>query len=241
MDIAIVKCKEPEFLENKCCKNILSNEKDQKQEASDQSVKTSTALLDWQIAIVVLGVVLILALLIFIYCKGRKPKKSNPDIPSSAVPIRRLEDIEAKIKQDTLLSSSSNDRLKSYLSFDVDSIEPDSEKKSVESVEKQPDNKASILSIQSTTSSEKSESEKWRLVAQDFKSSRDDEIDLKIGDKIYCIRSFDDGWAIGYNLATDKHGVFPLTCTTSKKDSILGVLIRPLSSVSTGRTSSQLR
>jgi hypothetical protein len=46
----------------------------------------------------------------------------------------------------------------------------------------------------------------------EYQSSLLDEIDLEIGDRVRIIQKFDDGWALGLNLNTDKEGAFPFQC-----------------------------
>jgi hypothetical protein len=46
----------------------------------------------------------------------------------------------------------------------------------------------------------------------EYQSSLLDELDLEIGDRVRIIQKFDDGWALGLNLNTDKEGAFPFAC-----------------------------
>ncbi|KAJ3026321.1 UNVERIFIED_CONTAM: Sorbin and SH3 domain-containing protein 2 [Siphonaria sp. JEL0065] len=55
-------------------------------------------------------------------------------------------------------------------------------------------------------------------VVYDFAPERDDEIELKVGQFVVINQSYDDGWAYGINLATNKEGNFPLDCLASFTD-----------------------
>ncbi|KAJ3028075.1 UNVERIFIED_CONTAM: Sorbin and SH3 domain-containing protein 2 [Siphonaria sp. JEL0065] len=55
-------------------------------------------------------------------------------------------------------------------------------------------------------------------VVYDFAPERDDEIELKVGQFVVVNQSYDDGWAYGINLTTNKEGNFPLDCLTSFTD-----------------------
>ncbi|KAJ3119572.1 Sorbin and SH3 domain-containing protein 2 [Physocladia obscura] len=46
----------------------------------------------------------------------------------------------------------------------------------------------------------------------DFTPEQDDEVELRVGDKVELKHQYDDGWAHGKNLAINKEGLFPLDC-----------------------------
>ncbi|KAJ3340707.1 hypothetical protein HDU83_006931 [Entophlyctis luteolus] len=48
------------------------------------------------------------------------------------------------------------------------------------------------------------------LVLQDFLPIQDDELGLKAGDRILVEKTFDDGWASGYNVTSKEKGMFPM-------------------------------
>ena len=51
------------------------------------------------------------------------------------------------------------------------------------------------------------------VVTHAYESTLQDELDLQVGDKVYIIREFDDGWALGLHKNTEREGAFPLICT----------------------------
>ncbi|OMH80124.1 hypothetical protein AX774_g3935 [Zancudomyces culisetae] len=53
---------------------------------------------------------------------------------------------------------------------------------------------------------------KPREVHSTFFANREDEIGLKVGEKVLVQIAFDDGWAVGKNTNTDEEGTFPLAC-----------------------------
>ncbi|KAJ3348654.1 Sorbin and SH3 domain-containing protein 2 [Entophlyctis luteolus] len=48
--------------------------------------------------------------------------------------------------------------------------------------------------------------------AYDFTPEQPDEIELRVGDRVELKQQYDDGWALGRNLAINKEGLFPLDC-----------------------------
>jgi hypothetical protein len=51
------------------------------------------------------------------------------------------------------------------------------------------------------------------VVTHVYESTLQDELDLQVGDKVYIIKEFDDGWALGVHKDTEREGAFPLVCT----------------------------
>ncbi|KAJ3340704.1 NADPH oxidase 4 [Entophlyctis luteolus] len=51
-----------------------------------------------------------------------------------------------------------------------------------------------------------------REAAYDFTPEQPDEIELRVGDRVELKQQYDDGWALGRNLAINKEGLFPLDC-----------------------------
>ncbi|KAJ1974274.1 hypothetical protein H4R34_004779, partial [Dimargaris verticillata] len=48
-----------------------------------------------------------------------------------------------------------------------------------------------------------------------FTPRMEDEILLTPGDKVLIYKTFDDGWAVGYNLSTGQQGTVPMVCVTA--------------------------
>jgi hypothetical protein len=51
-------------------------------------------------------------------------------------------------------------------------------------------------------------------VVIEYKKSDPDELDLIPGHTIFVVKRFDDGWALGIDVATSQKGVFPLVCVS---------------------------
>jgi hypothetical protein len=77
--------------------------------------------------------------------------------------------------------------------------------------------KSETSSIASTEIDTGSKQNQVLVVVEGYEAICDDELDLKLGDHIYCVKEFDDGWALGCNPITEKQGVFPIICTKRKK------------------------
>ncbi|KAJ3278932.1 hypothetical protein HK104_001922, partial [Borealophlyctis nickersoniae] len=45
-----------------------------------------------------------------------------------------------------------------------------------------------------------------------YEKQQQDELDLHEGDEVRIKIAYDDGWALGYNLTTNKEGMFPVSC-----------------------------
>jgi len=46
----------------------------------------------------------------------------------------------------------------------------------------------------------------------DHDPTQDDEIEIRIGDRILIEQRFEDGWCVGHNLTSNQRGAFPLLC-----------------------------
>ncbi|KAJ3348652.1 Sorbin and SH3 domain-containing protein 2 [Entophlyctis luteolus] len=66
------------------------------------------------------------------------------------------------------------------------------------------------------------------LVLQDFLPAQNDELALKTGDRILVEKTFDDGWASGYNIASKEKGMFPMNYVAglSHDDGLYRVSVR---------------
>jgi hypothetical protein len=53
------------------------------------------------------------------------------------------------------------------------------------------------------------------VVTHAYEATLQDELVLNVGDKVYIVKEFDDGWALGIHKETEKEGAFPLICTES--------------------------
>ncbi|KAI8618260.1 hypothetical protein BC830DRAFT_964281 [Chytriomyces sp. MP71] len=49
-------------------------------------------------------------------------------------------------------------------------------------------------------------------VTSDFDPQMQDEIELRVGDKVKLLKEYDDGWGTGRNLTTNAEGLLPLDC-----------------------------
>jgi len=54
-------------------------------------------------------------------------------------------------------------------------------------------------------------------VVQDFEPRMEDELTLRVNDRILLLKVFDDGWAVGLNQMTGKQGVFPMEYVVSSE------------------------
>lgn len=244
-----------------CCSKLLKlsqvdNEKEpQESKTSDSSSKLSFA--GWEIALIVIGILIFFAILILYLTKRNKNSKkrfdssSEKDMDASASTVQNdilrkkmpeqipkiLENLESQIKEDTLLFSD-NDRLTKFLDRKNETAKTD---KSSKNEPDEGDTKRSdTTSIKSYTNSlSESGNNKMLIVVEEYKSSNSDEIDLKLGDHIYCLQEFDDGWALGCNPITEQQGVFPLTFTKPKNnDSYVEFLSKKISYISYKKSSS---
>jgi hypothetical protein len=68
-----------------------------------------------------------------------------------------------------------------------------------------------------------------RVAIEKFTTSGSDELPLDIGDLVYCLKEFDDGWALGCNPITQEQGVFPLMLTRAKNDDSVDIFDKKLS------------
>ncbi|KAI8841160.1 hypothetical protein BJ741DRAFT_19954 [Chytriomyces cf. hyalinus JEL632] len=59
-------------------------------------------------------------------------------------------------------------------------------------------------------------------VVYSFQPEKDDELMLRLGDKIQVLHSFDDGWSYGKNLSTGKEGNFPSDCLENSNPENVG-------------------
>ncbi|KAL0082892.1 hypothetical protein J3Q64DRAFT_1614687, partial [Phycomyces blakesleeanus] len=50
------------------------------------------------------------------------------------------------------------------------------------------------------------------IVVHPYPPQVDDELSLSIGDIVCLALSFDDGWALGFNITSGRKGVFPTVC-----------------------------
>ena len=48
-----------------------------------------------------------------------------------------------------------------------------------------------------------------RMITVSYHASMEDELSIKEGEIIHCIREFDDGWAYGCNPHSQNHGFYP--------------------------------
>ncbi|KAL2915944.1 hypothetical protein HK105_204367 [Polyrhizophydium stewartii] len=53
---------------------------------------------------------------------------------------------------------------------------------------------------------------KLTRVLHPYEPTLPDELRLEVGAEIYMVRSFDDGWALGFDAVNSKQGAFPLVC-----------------------------
>lgn len=60
-------------------------------------------------------------------------------------------------------------------------------------------------------------------VSSTFTVHADDELNLVIGQDVYIIEAFDDGWALGYDPLTGKQGALPLVCCASYSNRLSGI------------------
>ncbi|KAG0168302.1 hypothetical protein DFQ28_007467 [Apophysomyces sp. BC1034] len=68
--------------------------------------------------------------------------------------------------------------------------------------------------------------EEFHLVIHPYPAQLADELMLQIGDIVYLSTRFDDGWAVGYNVATGLRGVFPLICTVLASSDLMDDLLQ---------------
>ncbi|ORX54263.1 hypothetical protein BCR36DRAFT_348347 [Piromyces finnis] len=54
-------------------------------------------------------------------------------------------------------------------------------------------------------------------VVQEFEPRMEDELTLRVNDRILLLKMFDDGWAVGLNQMTGKQGVFPMEYVVSSE------------------------
>jgi len=54
-------------------------------------------------------------------------------------------------------------------------------------------------------------------VVQEFEPRMEDELKLKVNDRILLLKVFDDGWAVGLNQMTGRQGVFPMEYVVSSE------------------------
>ncbi|KAI8618252.1 hypothetical protein BC830DRAFT_963959 [Chytriomyces sp. MP71] len=65
-----------------------------------------------------------------------------------------------------------------------------------------------------------------------FQPERDDELALRMGDKVLVLHAFDDGWSYGKNLSTGQEGNFPSDCLEATAEPVdTGVKKQRLSSL----------
>ncbi|KAF7728661.1 hypothetical protein EC973_005698 [Apophysomyces ossiformis] len=67
--------------------------------------------------------------------------------------------------------------------------------------------------------------EEFHLVIHPYTAQLTDELVLQIGDVMYLSAKFDDGWALGYNVATGLKGVFPSVCTVPAPAAVVDELM----------------
>jgi hypothetical protein len=56
-------------------------------------------------------------------------------------------------------------------------------------------------------------------VTHPYDATLQDELALAVGDQVYIVKEFDDGWALGVHAVTQQAGAFPLVCTVDRSDS----------------------
>ncbi|KAI9340059.1 hypothetical protein DFJ73DRAFT_564350 [Zopfochytrium polystomum] len=80
-------------------------------------------------------------------------------------------------------------------------------------------NRASRVST-SIVSTDSSASSMDRLVRviHPYKPALPDELELKVNADLILLKKFDDGWALGLDLATGRQGAFPVPCVIAKED-----------------------
>ncbi|KAI8622362.1 hypothetical protein BC830DRAFT_672568 [Chytriomyces sp. MP71] len=57
-------------------------------------------------------------------------------------------------------------------------------------------------------------------VTSDFDPQMQDEIELRVGDKVKLLKEYDDGWGTGRNLTTNAEGLVPLDCLSGFDGSV---------------------
>ncbi|KAI9304708.1 hypothetical protein BJ944DRAFT_288423 [Cunninghamella echinulata] len=79
----------------------------------------------------------------------------------------------------------------------------------------------SSSSLTITTPIDYSQSDNIFDVIHTYSPRMEDELSLNIGDMILRVLPFDDGWALGVNLATGLKGAFPLVCVSTTPVSLM--------------------
>lgn len=84
------------------------------------------------------------------------------------------------------------------------------------------DNRSSSISISDLPPGTKS-----LLILHSYTSSLEDELDLVEGTRVFLVKQFDDGWALGVDPRSGNQGAFPLVCvdtrtSADKRESSMG-------------------
>ncbi|KAL0094059.1 hypothetical protein F4703DRAFT_1730079 [Phycomyces blakesleeanus] len=65
----------------------------------------------------------------------------------------------------------------------------------------------------------------FHIVVHPYPPQVDDELSLSIGDIVCLALSFDDGWALGFNITSGRKGVFPTVCIAPAPQDLLNRLM----------------
>ncbi|CAO3594391.1 unnamed protein product [Absidia cylindrospora] len=153
----------------------------------------------------IMVVVLILAGGYFFYSKHFKPQKTATPSTSSSINFSFNISTNNKDKNSHLLPSST---ASSYFSDSKTAINEPPKHWS------ENENSNSFRDVHHHHHHHQSQQEDHYQVIHAYPPQMEDELALGVGDTIMLALPFDDGWALGVNLATGLKGAFPLVCVS---------------------------
>ncbi|KAI9351970.1 hypothetical protein BDR26DRAFT_1003036 [Obelidium mucronatum] len=214
--------------------------------ASSSSSNTSIAI---SVAIIG-GVVAALSAALFMWMRKRRQEKLNsldsPSSNTSTSPAPKTSSSSSTIRTEKALPSlprSVTKKLRSEAPFGNSAVAPIPPSKytpsSGNAIAVVPQGKAPTAVAEAV--SQKKNSSQIVRVKQVFQAAASDELSLvNVGDEIYVLQTFEDGWAFGVDRTRGTRGIFPLVCCSGGSSSSAALGTSPPTPTPTNNSGTEL-